>query len=549
MRCTSGCKVCTASKTNSKQTTCLRARRGYSIIGGSLRKCAPSCKRCRGASSTVCTKCYSRSTLVAGACSSCSDSNALSCSAFNSSYSLTCKRGYTAVAFATFTSGLCNACAQYCARCNNAGPTKCDPTGCETGAVQLQGTTNCTQCFSGCLACSATDPNVCSNCGPRRYLDAATSLCQACGTGCVTCTTSATNCQSCKAGYFLVGKTTCVTIPSNCASVDASSVCSVCFGGYLLNTAANTCDPDVSCNTNSSCTICPETYILSNSVCTSCTLSSNCANCDVANPSVCALCNNGFYLDTNSACTACPSSCLTCDSATVCTSAADTFYMVLQDSGAAAGEVAACTSPCANCIDHTDSCLSCVSGYNLLDGVNCQQSFYLVMTLVFGPGSGANAIFLTTDSLSNSLFKAIKAINRIGNMMNNIAPTSFKSDNFGATAWRKRFRFTGLASGSITTNMQVGAGTNTVTNTATTAMTNAVANTPLDGVTYVSSSMVGVGGGTGSSSSTNLGLILGLSIPLGILLILVILILVKTRLGDDDGEKQQFTKTDRKSVV
>ena len=54
------------------------------------------------------------------------------------------------------------------------------------------------------------------------------------------------------------------------------------------------------------------------------------------------------------------------------------------------------------------------------------------MTIVFGPGTGASAVFVVGDSTSQQLFNGIKAINRIGAMMNAIAPASFKNDGFGS---------------------------------------------------------------------------------------------------------------------
>ena len=54
------------------------------------------------------------------------------------------------------------------------------------------------------------------------------------------------------------------------------------------------------------------------------------------------------------------------------------------------------------------------------------------MAIVFGPGTGASAIFVVGDSLSLQLFNGIKSINRIGGMMNAIAPASFKNDGFGS---------------------------------------------------------------------------------------------------------------------
>ena len=286
LRCQSGCRVCIASQANTEATICILAKQGRSLVGGQIRVCASSCKTCDGSSSSVCTSCYPGTTLSGGACVSCTDANALTCSSLNVSFSLTCRRGFTAVAFSGFTTGLCNQCSLFCSSCNTAGPGNCDSNGCDVGAVQIQGTTNCSLCFSGCLVCSATDPTSCTSCGPKRYLSG--TLCQKCNTGCKTCTINATNCQSCTAGFFLVGGSSCVAVPSNCASMNSTG-CTACIGGYLLDTNLNTCNPDISCNSNNTCFFCPLGFAHQTSfTCLACTLPSNCINCESTNTSLCS---------------------------------------------------------------------------------------------------------------------------------------------------------------------------------------------------------------------------------------------------------------------
>ena len=442
----------------------------------------------------------------------CTDPNALNCSSLNVSYSTSCKSGYTSVYFTGSTAGTCSACAQYCKKCNNAGPGFCDANGCDGGAVQVAGTANCSLCFSGCVTCSATDPTTCLACGPLRYLDA-NSECQSCQLGCKTCTTSASNCQSCTVGYWLVSSV-CIIMPANCAVINSTGHCQSCFGGYVVNSAANTCDADTNCNSNSSCTVCAEGYYLTGGQCTACTLGANCVACDPNTPANCLFCASGYYLDGSSACQVCTTNCLTCDSATFCKTASPGYFVPLSDTGAASGSIAQCLSPCATCKDYSDFCESCITGYSLSGSV-CTQTNYLLMTIIFGPGTGINPIFIVSDPPQTQLSNGIKSFNRIGGMLNAIAPAGFKSDGF--TGWRKRFIFKAMAIGSIVTTVQANGGTYTTSSGATSAMTNALSSTPIDGMSYLSSSMVGTGFSTSSGSSSNLGLVLGLTIPLVIL--------------------------------
>ena len=241
----------------------------------------------------------------------------------------------------------------------------------------------------------------------------------------------------------------------------------------------------------------------------------NCINCDANAPTTCIQCSSGYYLDANSTCQLCAANCLACDSNTFCTIASNGYFIPTDGTGALSGQIAQCQSPCATCIDQSDSCLSCISGFNLIGSV-CSQNHYLLMTIVFGPGSGASPIFLATDSNSTQLYNGIKSINRIGNMLSAISPAEFKTNGFAD--WKKQFIFQSIAVGSIQTTVQANGGSYTQSSTAANAMTTAVSTTPLDGLTYVSSSIVGFNFVDASSQSENhLGLILGIVIPIVII--------------------------------
>ena len=229
-------------------------------------------------------------------------------------------------------------------------------------------------------------------------------------------------------------------------SINSTGSCISCFGAYALKPDRTGCNPDTSCNSNSSCVICPDGYYLQGGLCQTCSQHANCQACDILTGVNCIKCNDGFYLDSSSLCQSCPANCLTCDSLTYCTKAADGFYIALQDSGAYSGSIAQCQSPCATCADYGSSCLSCISGFSLKGSV-CSQNYYLVMTITFGPGTGAGSIFSISDSPNQQLFFGIKSFNTLGFLINNIAPAGFKNDGF--SDWRRRFHFRGLRVGSI----------------------------------------------------------------------------------------------------
>jgi len=303
--CEAGCQACVSSSSSTTGTICTLPENGYSILGGVVLKCHPNCLTCASYLISVCTSCYLGSVLRSGTCVSCSDPNALTCSPLNVAYSLTCKVGYTGGASSTSvvtTGGTCQACSAYCRSCFANGPGQCDANGCIKGTVQLTGTTNCTKCFNGCITCSAADPNNCLDCGNNKYLTTS-SICASCPTGCRTCT-SASSCQSCTIGYFLVSSS-CVALPAFCVSLDSSGNCNNCFGGYTLNTGSNTCSADLTCNSTSSCTVCPQGYTLSSGQCSACTLGTSCLACSSTSSTTCIKCATGSYLDASNVCQTC----------------------------------------------------------------------------------------------------------------------------------------------------------------------------------------------------------------------------------------------------
>lgn len=209
-----------------QRVVCLTARTGYTLFGGTVVKCNSICATCAPTQPALCTSCYPEYVLTAGTCVACTDPQALTCAAINVAYSLSCKPGFTSTFNpATGATGVCTACSAYCFHCEATGPGQCDEGQCAPGSVQLIGTTNCTQCFDGCVACDSANLNNCLDCGFRRFVDPTTTTCTRCATGCKNCSNTATNCQVCDIGYFLVNGTTCLLIPANCFGLTAAGLC------------------------------------------------------------------------------------------------------------------------------------------------------------------------------------------------------------------------------------------------------------------------------------------------------------------------------------
>lgn len=269
----------------------------------------------------------------------------------------------------------------------------------------------------------------------------------------------------------------------------------------------------MSCNNGSNCLSCPDQYYLHNFTCTQCSLASasNCIACLTTNISQCLRCSDGYYLDSSYACQACSSTCQTCDSSSFCTKAVSGYYITLLSSGEYTGVVEQCTSPCATCIDYSDFCLSCASGY-FLYGSNCQRNLYLYILIILSQGA-SSSIFSNADSADRQLFLSIRSFNRIGNAIYGNAPSKFRDGN----NWRKHTKFRKFRYGSVGVEFAQAAGQYTDGTQATSDFTNYLTSGNFDGFSFVSSSITAEGFSTSTGSSTSLGLILGLSIPLSIL--------------------------------
>jgi hypothetical protein len=359
---------------------------GYTQIQGVITKCDPTCKTC-STSITTCLSCYGGFYLTGGVCNTCTDTNALTCSSTDATFSLSCKRGFTAAGNSTtFSTGVCQACADNCNKCDINGAGTCDSGQCQIGYVQQTGNTNCTQCFSGCPSCDPNNLMTCLSCGVSRYTDSL-SQCQSCPTGCKDCTSN-TTCQTCFVGFLMVG-TLCNAGPTWPCVGGTSDVCTKCVNSFTLT--SGTCIYNSSCNSTSTCTSCVYGYYLvaangaSQGACLTCPSIKNCLTCDPSNTTNCFFCSIGYYVS-NGSCSACPTGCAQCSSSSYCSKAQAGYYLTSGSDGLYNGMTGICASPCLTCDNNPNFCISCVTDY-YINGSACFSTKMAQFSMVFSyPG-------------------------------------------------------------------------------------------------------------------------------------------------------------------
>lgn len=199
--------------------------------------------------------------------------------------------------------------------------------------------------------------------------------------------------MECTGDYFLNRNFTCqLNCINPCATCSSSSpsFCTSCLLGYVLDSTVGECVPDLSCNTNSACQICPQGYIIQTNntattakqTCLQCTSSSNCARCLSSNLTQCISCPEGSYLSSG-ICINCPNGCASCITALICIKCQPGF--VDSQNGFADTvtynnmNCTLCQSPCRTCYSNPMTCLSCVDGYSL-SGAQCISNFNFAVT-------------------------------------------------------------------------------------------------------------------------------------------------------------------------
>lgn len=132
-----------------------------------------------------------------------------------------------------------------------------DPNTCEAclPGFTLDYNKVCIKCGPTCGGCSHFDPLKCTYCVDGTFLQKSTKLCLNCKSMCLTCDVDASNCTSCKKGYY-PSAGDCISCIENCLSchepvLSTDPLCDTCMPGYVYNTVLKVC---VKCA--SGCSIC-----------------------------------------------------------------------------------------------------------------------------------------------------------------------------------------------------------------------------------------------------------------------------------------------------
>lgn len=234
-----------------------------------------------------------------------------------------------------------------------------------------------------------------------------------------------------------------------------------------------------------------------------CPTIANCDTCDSTTTTKCTACSAGYYLDNTNACIKC--STITgfaeCQSSTMCTVAADRYYLVRDIAGKSTGAVAACADGCATCANGK-TCLTCVTTHVKMGG-GCIFNNFLTATATLTPGAGSSW-YKSTDTNNTQLGLGLAYSQQILNFIANKAGVD-----------KSKCRFKSIVFGSIKPTVVVELAQGVDGNTALNALKTYKSSTTDEfGVAAVS--------GTANIANTsddgpNLGLILGLTIPLVIL--------------------------------
>lgn len=312
-QCENNCKKCT------DKDTCTECKEGFfANSANDCESCHPTCKTCDNEGEDHCTECHQGFYL-------------------NNNY--------------------CLPCGEHCTSCKGQGT--CDE--CEDKYFLLSNQCNSCKENSKCDTCEYSNGVICKTCLSGYYLKLITGttnqyMCESCNDdGCLKCQGSK-DCQICKAGFFLEGKT-CSQCNSNCKTCkETNAHCTDCHTKFYLSLVDNTCKP---CTDNclecdkDKCDKCADKFYLFNGKCESCDKS--CKTCDTKDK--CIECETGYQSDGKGTCFQCKANCDKCN-ATHCLDCAPQFFI---DSN---GLCQPCAEVCYECTGPSDEeCYECDPGF------------------------------------------------------------------------------------------------------------------------------------------------------------------------------------------
>lgn len=125
-------------------------------------------------------------------------------------------------------------------------------------------------------------------------------------------------------------------------------MCSKCLAGYILD--GHSCSPDLSCNSQENCEVCPMGSVLIHHLCQPCTVSDiHCTRCSPTDLKLCLTCKKGFFLQ-GGVCSDCGPTCDDCQSDNFCLTCTHRYFNVQLD-GVPTGKCLFCQRPCFTCQD------------------------------------------------------------------------------------------------------------------------------------------------------------------------------------------------------
>ncbi|ELP83904.1 protein serine/threonine kinase, putative [Entamoeba invadens IP1] len=410
-----------------------------------------NCETCYFTDRTKCQTCFSNFSLInSTTCRPCNDfSNCETCS----STSARCKICKTDFYDAGNTTGpTCLPCPTNCLVCTNL-------KGCErcVDGYYLNGTT-CTKCDPTCSQSCLNKTGACLTCN-ENYVKSLTnsSQCVSCSSfdiNCESCIQNERSCYKCNRNYYpgIDGK--CVLCHSSCVTGECNTVngkCNTCANNYTkyileqiecqkcqeFDNNCNTCSvttrkcikckigfrPDIyypnncipcnetclnKCDTkNGACTSCITGYVLttvsSSNACELCeNFDQNCETCEDNGIRICKICKTGFRINPSTGmCINCDSYCTQCISSTgICTRCSDGYTPKLTLSTSC--ELCTSIERCLTCSTTERKCITCSSGYYVLNGFckACSATCGGMCDPITGDCTGciSNYVFSKTDS-------------------------------------------------------------------------------------------------------------------------------------------------------
>lgn len=394
---------------NSTQSSCVvTCPAGTYILGSACQVCASPCLTCQASSSGVnCISCLSGYFQLGSSCYT------------------NCPLGY-------YQSGSqCSLCSAICASCSinstncltckntNAYAPNCIPTTNCTSSQYQSSNTTCSNCNSACLTCYGGSSYECLSCSNSTNIlisgscvsncPAGTirnmSSCISCPANCLNCILSGNSiiCNSCASPYILFTSNSSSSCIQSCSSLNSGTQnyllvngqCQLCtITGCLLCSYANGQFQCNSCQNstylyNQQCmTACPTGTYPSSNTCVSCP--QNCQSCTTLG---CSVCSNGYSLLNSNCVSSCGqgfysinSTCYKCSAANCvnCTSTTCQFCQqpyLLDNNGqcsscisgyfSSSGVCNPCASQCLTCTGSSANCLSCTSGFLVVNSSTC----------------------------------------------------------------------------------------------------------------------------------------------------------------------------------